>query len=152
MSKREDEAVIEQPEVNANNDYFVPAKGKITLRNPILVMGKPIRKFEYDMDAIGWDLQDEIDIRYKDIVRNKEAYRGAVAKLEGLFWRLTGIACIVACNPQLSFDDFRQLKGRDMDKVSRIGESFVLAPEELLYPASDSDTSDDGIKKPSEQR
>lgn len=139
-------------ETTTTDSYFLPAQGEITLRKPIHILGTPTNTFKYDMDEIGWDLQDEIEQRYKMARKNDDASSQATQKFQPLFFRLTGIAAIVAVNPDLTMDDFRQLKGRDLDKVQRIGESFLIAPEDALYPENGSDPSDDGTEEPSEQQ
>lgn len=136
----------------ASNSYFMPVSGEITIRKPILIEGEKKQTFQYDMDEISWELQEEIEQRFKAATAGKEGYSNGMAKFEGLFWRLTGIAAIVAVNPGVTFDSFTKVKGRDLDKIQRIGETFVAAPEELLYPDENFVPSNDGTEKPTERQ
>lgn len=102
-------------------------KKKLKLATPIIINGKPIDSFDYDVDEISGELFMEAEIQQKSATN----YKGGMSPMEfntGLHLYL-GMAAIIALDSKVDWSDLLRIKGKDIVKIVAIGRTFITGSE-----------------------
>lgn len=97
----------------------------LKLDKPLKINGKMREEFEYDATAITAEQFLEACQRASSMDQSKTVSMKIKENDYALHLYL-GCAAIIACNPEISFEDFEQLEGYDTLKVTDIGFLFTL--------------------------
>lgn len=93
--------------------------GSVSLKNPIEINGKTVRELTYDINEITVDLLEAAEVR-----ASKNGRGLVVAETDNTLFLQTGFAAIIACNPEIDWNDLARIKGPDIAWIMRIGRSF----------------------------
>lgn len=100
-------------------------KKTLKLDAPLLINGKKREEFEYDAMEITSEQFLDACQRASSMDQSKTVSMKIKENDYALHFYI-GCAAIIACNPEISFEDFEQMKGYDTLKVSDIGFLFML--------------------------
>lgn len=107
-------------------NYF---KGKLALKNPVMIDGKEVKEVTYDSNEIDGILFATAEAKKKAAAGMKNASITPAAEFDYGLHLYLGFAAIVAVNPSYDFSDVERIKGRDVVEVMAIGRNFILTSE-----------------------
>lgn len=103
---------------------------KITLKNPIKVAGKVYRELTYDLNKINIDMFTRAEAIKLKLTTERGGGTALIPELDYSFHLALGMMAIIAENSDIDVDDMMRIEGQDVRKVQKIGQLFMLAPEE----------------------
>lgn len=107
-------------------NYF---KGKLSLKNPVMIDGKEIKEMTYDSNEIDGILFATAEAKKKAAAGMKNTSITPAAEFDFGLHLYLGFAAIVAVNPSYDFSDVERIKGHDVVEVMAIGRNFILTSE-----------------------
>lgn len=120
-------------------NYF---KGKLTLKNPVMIDGEEVEEVTYDSNEINGILFATAEAKKKAAAGMKNTTITPAAEFDVGLHLYLGLAAIIAANPSYDFSDVERIKGRDVVEVMAIGRTFILASE----PEQQENASDEPIE------
>ena len=107
-------------------NYF---KGKLSLKNPVMIDGKEVKEMTYDSNEIDGILFATAEAKKKAAAGMKNTSITPAAEFDFGLHLYLGFAAIVAANPSYDFSDVERIKGHDVVEVMAIGRNFILTSE-----------------------
>ena len=107
-------------------NYF---KGKLSLKNPVMIDGKEVKEMTYDSNEIDGILFATAEAKKKAAAGLKNTSITPAAEFDFGLHLYLGFAAIVAANPSYDFSDVERIKGHDVVEVMAIGRNFILTSE-----------------------
>ena len=104
------------------------SKETITLQKPLKVNGKDLKTLEYDLELIRIEHIARAEGEKTKLLGKNSAAGIKVAQADYLLHILIGEQAIIACNPQISLEDFRRISGYDVVQIASIGTRFFIPP------------------------
>ena len=108
-------------------NYF---KGKLALKNPVMIDGKEVKEVTYDSNEIDGILFATAEAKKKAAAGMNNTTITPAAELDVGLHLYLGFAAIIAVNPSYDFSDVERIKGRDVVEVMAIGRNFILTSEQ----------------------
>lgn len=108
-------------------NYF---KGKLSLKNPVMIDGKEVKEMTYDSNEIDGILFATAEAKKKAAAGIKNTSISPAAEFDFGLHLYLGFAAIVAANPSYDFSDAERIKGHDVVEVMAIGRNFILTSEQ----------------------
>lgn len=96
----------------------------ITLNNPIMINGKEVSEFEYDIDSITVEQYMEVEGKVQFDNASKGIMTATQPEFNSAFHIALGYRAIINCNSSIDIEDLKRIKGRDIHKIRRIGRDF----------------------------
>lgn len=112
-------------------------KGTITLKNPIKIDGKNVKKLNYDTNEITTELFAEADSKKMRASKSKGGNLSGAVELDYGLHLYLGYAAIIAVNESYTFEDVERIKGADLMEIMKVGRNFTIASEESEPETSD---------------
>ena len=97
---------------------------KVVLNKPIKINGKEIIELDYDVDEITPENFIEADGRASSDLIGKGITNISIAEVNSSLHFYLGCFAIIACNSNIDIEDLKRVKGRDFNKIRRIGQTF----------------------------
>lgn len=98
---------------------------KITLSEPLTVNGKELTELEYDLNKITAGQFCEAEALRWQAAGNKPVFN--VCEFDHGFHLYLGMMAVIAVMPHVDVLDLERLKARDLVKLMKIGQNFILA-------------------------
>lgn len=95
----------------------------LNLLIPVMVNGKEIKKFKYDIDEITAEMFCEAAAEAAKMVAGKGT--ATVMEVDNILHLNLGMQAIIAVNPVVDRNDLMRMKGMDVVNVTRIGRNFI---------------------------
>lgn len=108
-------------------NYF---KGKLSLKNPVMIDGNEVKEMTYDSNEIDGILFATAEAKKKAAAGMKNTSISPAAEFDFGLHLYLGFAAIVAANPSYDFSDVERIKGHDIVEVMAIGRNFILTSEQ----------------------
>lgn len=119
-------------------------KGKISLRNPIMIDGVQINELTYDTEKITTDLYlKAINLA----VAKGNGITGSNIKVDAGAQLTLGMYAVLADNPRFDITDIERVSGSDLMQIVEVGMSFTLGREDQT--AEPSEEQSETTQKPS---
>ena len=101
---------------------------KITLKNPIMIDGKPRSEFNAAPEEITVDQFDKIDAL---CAAGRKPNEIVMAEFDNVRHRYVAMMAIIAADPSIDIEDLRRIKGtHDIEALRLAGRNFTLGLSE----------------------
>ena len=97
---------------------------KITLIKPIMINGKSVSEFNYDVDGITSEDFMIADAKSSTALASKGVTNMQVAELNSTLHFYLGCYAIIACDSSIDIEDLKRVSGRDFNKIRKVGQTF----------------------------
>lgn len=97
---------------------------KIILSNPLKVNGTSVKELEYDIDEVSPENFLEADARASTGLAAKGIQNMNLAEFNSALHFYLGCFAIIACDPEIDIQDLLRVKGRDINKIRKVGQTF----------------------------
>lgn len=121
-------------------------QGIITLKNPIMIDGKPVTDIKYDTNEITTALYAEAESRKRTAEGIKNVSFSAAVEFDFALHPFIGFAAAIAVNPGYDFADLERVRGGDIIAFAEVGRNFLLKSEDA--PPETSDGQSENTAKP----
>lgn len=105
------------------------SKEKLLLTTPLKVNGVDLTELEYDYSEININDLAEIENERNKAIGKNPALNTKIAQNDFFYHIFIGMMAIIKCNPQISFEDLKRIKGYDLTRISMIGMRFFVPPD-----------------------
>ena len=115
-----------------NKKEKIGMANKIKLSNPIKINGSLVSELKYDIDEITAENLCEADARASTGLAARGIQNMNLAEFNTSLHFYLGCFAIIACDSSIDIEDLKRIKGRDSNKIRKIGQGFFgdIAPEQ----------------------
>ena len=121
----------------------------IKLSKPLMVNGSPISELKYDIDEVTAENLCEADARSSTGLASRGIQNMNLAEFNTSLHFYLGCFAIIACDSRIDIEDLKRIKGRDSNKIRKIGQGFftdtATEEEETALMEKPSDDSSEAI-------
>ena len=96
----------------------------IKLSNPIKINGSLVSELKYDIDEITAENLCEADARASTGLAARGIQNMNLAEFNTSLHFYLGCFAIIACDSSIDIEDLKRIKGRDSNKIRKIGQGF----------------------------
>ena len=121
----------------------------VKLFNPVMINGKEVKEFTYDIETITIDQFQEAERRAAFAAAKEQMVVIDFLESNGSFLAWIGFFAILNVNPDVDIEDLKRIKGRDMMSIYKIGRNFIKAsaPDE---EEEETDLPEESSEEPAE--
>lgn len=118
----------------------------IILDNPIKINGEVVKDLKYDFDELDVEDYANAEAAKASSMGSSGAMVQKVAQIDSTLHIYLAMAAVIAVNKSFTYIDLKKIRGFDLNKLMKVGQSFFTGPKLQVLEQNSSENSQENMQ------